>query len=98
MAKKQNKPKKRGIRKTCKTTNKQLNPNRIHLLGIVEIKIHTTVVEYYKIKKIHTQREKRKRKHNNLERNLDKTRKKGTQNNTVLSKITEGVNFQAREE
>lgn len=34
-------------KETCKTTNKQLNPNWTHLCGIVEIKIHTTVVEYY---------------------------------------------------
>lgn len=81
--KKQNKPKRRGRRQTYKTTNKQLNPNRIHLRGIVEIKIHTTVVEYYKIKKIHTQREK-KEETQQLGKELGQNAKKRTQNNTVV--------------
>lgn len=41
----QNKTQTETQKKTCKTRNKQLKPNRTHLRGIVEIKIHTTVVE-----------------------------------------------------
>lgn len=93
---KQNKPKKRGRRKTCKTTNKQLNPNRIHLRGIVEIKIHTTVVEYYKIKKIHTQRKGRGNT-TTWKGTWTKRGKKEHKTTLFLSKVTEGVNFQARE-
>lgn len=73
------------MKKTCKTTNKQLNPNRIHLRGIVEIKIHTTVVEYYKIKKIHTQRQRKRRGNTTTWKGTwTKREKKRTQNNTVF--------------